>query len=254
MMKTPYPCPSRIRLERFFFEGRSQGELETHVEGCASCREILADLEADRRAFLTRHPFAQIEGRLEEKRNKAFLTKLGRWLTPSRALKSGFVLAGLACLMAIVVWRQPSPSPDILSKGGTSLTFYVSSNGSSEKAQRGNDGMSLPAGTGVQFVYSTTEGKFLYLAGVEKDGAFSEYYNGPITPGSMVKLPQALLWQPKSAYERFYALFSAEPISAESVRSVVAKLVQDGKSIEQAPKLPLSYLQASVLLHRKDSQ
>lgn len=246
-------CPSKLALERFFSEGpesRRSADLEAHIGGCGSCRAQLADMAAERRAFLTRYPFEKFRNVLEARKRRSSLARLREWLAPGGALKAAIAFAGVAGIMVFVVWQQ-NHGPEILTKGGIELSLYISPSGSPEKVERGKDGMSVPSGTAVQFVYSAADQKHLRLVGVEANGSVSNYYNGPTAPGAKVKLPQALLWQPQSDSERFFAVFSLQPIAPEDIEAAARKIAQEGKSIEQTTKLPLPYPQVSILLHRK---
>jgi len=259
-------CPTPLNLAVYFVEGDqapSAPAIRSHLDACEACRARIGELEADRKAFLVQNPFTAFWNRLEghPSRRSSGLARFWRRLSAPAVLRAAAALASVAALMVVVYGRYDrptAPAPQkILSKGSVGLQFYVAGIQGKE-AERGKSGMSLPQGAGLQFLYTAQE-PFLLLAGVEADGTLSVYYpsggaqSGPIEAGDQKKLPQALRWQPKTAYERFYAVFSKEPVSAEAVRKAVEELTSSGKTIEQSEKLPLPYPQVTAIIYRKSS-
>ena len=255
-------CPRPLDVVRHFVESGHgpSASVEAHVRGCASCKTQLVELEADRKAFLISHPFSSFWEKVEQRRSRqssgiaTFLKKVAA----SGAFRAAVAMAGVAALMIVMIGRYDR-SPEILSKGGVDLRFYVAQTKGGEPAP-GKSGMSLPPETALQFVYSASkEESQLLLVGVEADGTLSVYFpsNGaqsaPIEPGDQKKLPQALRWQPKTAFERFFAIFSQESVSVDNVRKAMDQLKASGKSVEQATKLPLPYPQASTIIYKKAS-
>jgi hypothetical protein len=251
-------CPTSLALAQFAAEGDASPKatvIRTHTAACASCKTILADLEADRRAFLVKHPFTAFWNDLEKRipARPPFFSRLFRWLNESSALRATIAMAGLATIMIVAVGRETA-LPQILTKGGVDLQFYVASSKSGGPAL-GKSGMKLPEGSGLQFVYSAQE-PYLLLIGIEADRTVSVYHpsNGSesvsIEIGDRKKLPQAIRWQPKSAYERFYGVFSKQPVKMEEIRNALETPSISGKSIEQIEKLPLPYPQSSAIIYR----
>jgi hypothetical protein len=255
-------CPRPLDLVRHFVES-GQGpsaSVEAHVRGCAACKAQLVELEADRKAFLVSHPFSSFWEKVEERRSRrpSRIADFFKNIGASGTFRAAAAMAGVAALMIVVIERYDRV-PEILSKGGVDLRFYVAETKGGEPTP-GKSGMALPTETGVQFVYSASkEEAQLLLVGVEADGTLSVYFpsNGaqsaPIEPGDQKKLPQALRWQPKTAFERFFAIFSKEPVSADDVRKAMEQLKASGKSVEQITKLPLPYPQASTIIYKKAS-
>ncbi len=243
-------CPKKWALERFFAEGSPAGPVADHAAGCPSCRETLTHYQAQKAAFLAKHPFRQLWNALEERRaSRRFWRK---WLLPV-PLRTAVAFASIAGLIVFAVWRHQQ-SPEILTKGGVGLGFYVSSQG---KIEKGRNGMSLRPGTEVQFLYSSQKESYLLLAGIEEDGTVTFYYppngeaSGPIEPAKKSPLPTALRWRPAGRYERFFALFTEMPIPSEEFKAAAEGL---GKTIEQEGRFPLPYPQVSIILYRKDGK
>lgn len=248
-------CPKPLELVTYFHDG---GRLESHVRACASCAAQLRELEAERKAFLIQHPFSSFMADLEKRRPQKS-SGLGVFLKTiflSGAFRAAVAMGGVAALMIVVIGRYDR-TPEILSKGAVDLRFYVSESAGKEPAP-GKNGMTLPPNSALQFVYSTTadQSKIL-LVGVEADGTLSVYFPSggeesvDVPAGDQKKLPQALKWEPKTDYERFYAVFSKDALNVSEIRKALDQLKTSGKSIEQTSRLPLPYPQASTILYRK---
>lgn len=251
-------CPPKIAVEAYFLEGLDLLGLKDHVTTCPTCGDIGKALETERGAFLQRYPFSRFWEEIELKRG-SFVRKTFQRIFAPRAFVAVLAMAGLAGLMIVTLREERPAEPQIQLKGGVGLSFYASyASGAQGKVEPGKDGMDLPAGAQLQFVYSNMESPYLYLVGVEENGAITAYFpdrgvlSGSVQTGSKIKLPQGLSWEPKSAYERFYALFSQEPVPIGEVRAAVSQLASEGKTVERATKLPLPYAQASILLNRKN--
>lgn len=244
-------CPPKIVLEGFFYEGKFPEDVEDHVASCDSCRERLRLWSEEKKLFLQKYPFQNLWDTLEVKRKR---NRFWEWIPLPLPVRTALAFAAIAGLMVFAVWQYRQP-PEILSKGGAGLGFYVSHEG---QVRRGENGMPLPAGDDLQFLYSTDEGRFLLLFGVESDGTLTVYHphggdrSAPVEPGKKNRLPQAIRWQPQSRYERFYALFSEEPVGLEEVKSALSSA--GNKPVEEITRLPLPYSQASVIVYRKNGK
>lgn len=245
-------CPKPLDLVTAFLEGA--GKWDAHIRACPSCAGQIRELEADRKAFLAKHPFSSFWEGLERRRGlrSSVVGRFWEHIRSSGALRAAAAMASVAAILFLVYHRPtpPAPTPEILSKGGVDLSFYVASATGGE-AERGKSGMAVPAGTALQFVYTAGD-PYLLLIGVEADRSLSVYYpsagteSASVTPGSQKKLPQGLRWQPKTGYERFYGVFSKAPVKLEEIQKAL-----EGIAIEKSAKLPLPYPQASVILYRK---
>lgn len=247
-------CPPELVLQGFFFEGKETTEIQEHLQSCSVCQVRIDQWKKDRGLFLKKYPFERLWKKIEDRDRKGFW-KLFRWkwLLPV-PLRGTLALATVASLMLFVLWQQVR-SPMILSKGGVGLGFYASHDG---RLERGRDRISLSPGDELQFLYTTQRDRFLILFGVEADRTLTVYYpaggssGAPVPLGKKRPLPQAVRWQPHSPYERFFALFSEEPISRLTLESALGKEIQEGKSVEAMKRLPLPYSQVSILVYKKN--
>ncbi len=242
-------CPPKIVLEGYFFDGKLPEDVEDHIQSCTDCRGRIQLLSEQKETFLKKYPFERF---WETRREKGFWKKLEIFLPPRPVL----ALATLAGLMVFALWSNRQ-SPEILSKGGFGLEFYVSHEG---KIERGKSGMPASEGDDLQFVYSAEREGSLLLFGVEADRTLTVYFpdggsmSGAVEAGKKKRLPQALRWKPTTPYERFFALFSEKPISVAEVQAALQKSFQEGKSIEETSRFPLAYPQSSIILYRRDGK
>lgn len=241
-------CPKKIVLEGFSLHGKFPDDVEDHVLSCAGCQEKLRLWNEERGDFLQKYPFWKLWNAIESKKKNPRFWE--RFFVPP-PFRTALALATIAGLMVFAVWQYRQP-PIVISKGGVGLGFYYAHEG---QARRGEDRMTLTAGDDLQFVYSSTQERYLILFGLEADGTLTIYYpaegrtSAAIETGQNKKLPSAVRWEPRSSYERFFTLFSKEPVSLEEVKTALASA--NYKSIEELSRFPLPYPQASVIVYRK---
>jgi hypothetical protein len=243
-------CPPKIVLEGFFYDGKFPEDAEDHIASCDACREKVRLWSEEKKVFLQKYPFQKLWDTFDKRKR----SRSWGWIPFPPAVRTALAFAAIGGLAVFAVWQSRQP-PEILSKGGAGLGFYVSHEG---QVRRGENGMTLPAGDDLQFLYSTDEGRFLLLFGVEADGTLTVYHphggdlSAPVEPARKNRLPQAIRWRPQSPYERFFALFSDKPVSVEEVKTVLRSL--SDKSVEEMSRLPLPYPQASVIVYRKNGK
>jgi hypothetical protein len=270
MTTNPEKCPRPLDLVKYFLEGGAtsspESTIEDHVRGCAACQAQIRELAAERKAFLVNHPFSSFWEKLEESRSKRSfgLASALKHIFSSGTFRAAVAMVGVAALMIVVIGRydrSPQIQPEILSKGGVDLRFYVAAPNGGEPAP-GKNGMTLPPESSLQFVYSASpQESQLLLIGVEENGSLTVYFpsggdqSAPIASGDQKKMPQALRWKPaaNSSFERFYAVFSKTPVAVDEIRKALDLLKASGKSVEQTATLPLPYPQASAVIYKKPS-
>lgn len=214
-----------------------------------------------REAFYERYPAADFVTRLERRRRP-------RW--------GGYLALGAAVTTALVIaialpWSAfeesgpfgtvgasrdkgnlPEPGTVELSVSGAAR-FHVLSGGEFVPLQ---PGATLPARSLLRFYYDTASADYLYLFSVDESGRISTYYpekhgfSVPIVRGRNVPLPDGVLLDDYVGSERFFALFSARPLSYVEVELAVAstllQLRQLGKGIEDLERVPLDCHQETL--------
>jgi len=107
----------------------------------------------------------------------------------------------------------------------------------------------LHAGDLLRFSYSSTRDDFLFLFGVDDHGTVSSWYPDrkgasiPIERGREITLPDGVLLDEYVGHERFFALFTSQPLSHRAVEVAVQaslmRLWAAGKGVRELETLPL---------------
>lgn len=250
-------CPTPTTLERFWLESCDTNDLKGHVTSCPKCQERLQIWEGERRAFLQKYPFGRFEKEVAAEDN--LLSRLWHLIAaPSTAWKASFALATVAVL-AVILLLPHERQETIMSKGGSSVGFYVVHNG---EGREGRDEMKLSPGDELKFYYTSDMPGFLLLVGLEEDGALNVYYpmagsaSQPIGRGTKVFLPDSIRWRPHTHSEKFYAIVSEKPISTRELSAYI----KDGrlqnsmthmKEIVRIDKPSTSYSVTDFTIYRK---
>lgn len=142
------------------------------------------------------------------------------------------------------------------------IGFYVrSGNG----AVPGTPGATYGEGDQFRFTYWSGSNDYLVLLSMEEDGAVSVYYPDEtavgaagrsieIPRGRNVPLDGSVILNDYVGKERFFALFSAEPIPLAQVKAAAARAVADlegrGQDLSALDRLPIDVPQASFLIEK----
>ena len=215
----------------------------------------------DRATFYEQYPAADFVARLQRRRQP-------RW---NRYLALGTAVAAILVLTIALPWstiqetgpygtvgtvrdKGNVPEPGTVGLGITGTArFHVLTNGQFVPLQPGT---ALPAKSLLRFYYDTTSADYLYLFSVDERGRISTYYpetrgfSVPIVRGRNVPLPDGVLLDDYVGDERFFALFSARPLSYVEVELAVAsqllQLQQLRKGIEDLERVPLDCHQETL--------
>ncbi|MDI3287506.1 DUF4384 domain-containing protein [Polyangium sp. 15x6] len=212
----PETCLSDLRLDRLVageLDAAAGRDARAHLDGCARCAARLAEIEADRRAFLADPP------PLPAARPVPKARRLARWAPR--------VAVALAAAAAFAFWFRARPAVDDPEEPGTRIKgrprvgFYVKHGAA---VTPGAAGESVYPGDTLQFTY-TMQRDDAYFALISVDGArkASVYYpSAPravrITRGNDVPLDQSTVLDDVLGAETTYALFCADPIELEPLR------------------------------------
>ncbi len=138
------------------------------------------------------------------------------------------------------------------------LRFFVWRDG---QAQLGTPRGAFTAGEALRFRYWSGGNRYLYLFSLEESGDLHIYYpdgGGPsmaIAPGTGLVLPDGVILDDYRGYERFFALFSHEPLAEATVRQATADalalLRSMGGDLRDLERLPLACDQTSFWIHKE---
>ncbi len=215
----------------------------------------------DAATFYEQYPAADFVARLERRRQPRW----GRYLALTAASIAALLIAVILPWSSIEESKPygtlgplrekgnvPEPGTVALGLSGTAR-FHVLSEGRFVPLQ---SGASLPAKSLLRFYYDTTSADYLYLFSVDERGRISTYYpeergfSVPIVRGRNVPLPDGVMLDDYVGDERFFALFSARPLSFVEVELAVAtellRLRHLGRGVEELERVPLNCHQETL--------
>ena len=123
------------------------------------------------------------------------------------------------------------------------------------------DGQVLQPDNVLRFFYNSGSYDFVFVFSVDELGRVSCYYpdrdgySVPIVRGRGVPLPDAVKLDDYVGSERFYALFTDEPISRHDVETAVGgtllRKIAEGQGLEEMGRLPLTGRQISIMIEKR---
>lgn len=224
----------RHTLERWSLGELAGAEAEAlgaHVGSCDHCTTRLRALEAERTELLATAPAeiasAQILARLEREPEPSGWRAW--WASTSWASRAWAPLVVLTLLMVYVVPR-PRADDNRTKGGGPTLAMYVNR---PEGPVRAEPGVALSAGAQVQFRYTASGRRYLYLVSVDgrqaitplapADGGLSV----PIEPTGDHVLPGSIILDDAVGAERVFAFYTDVPMSFELVQTALSRALED---------------------------
>ena len=124
-----------------------------------------------------------------------------------------------------------------------------------------DDGARLHAGDILRFYYDSGASDFLYLFSVDDAGVITTYYpeekyrSIPIVRGRNIPLPDGVRLDSYVGHERFFALFSDQPVDfveiEVAVRSSLLPLQAAGRGIRELNNLPLDCRQVTLWIEKR---
>ena len=208
----------------------------------------------------------------------------------SRWLAIGMGGAAAAAAALVVFWLAPPlrtpPSPDSISRGQSRIQFGYAGSTNYKGTVRPNmelgvgkaphlavhrwaDGTSAPLAEGevlhvgqvLRFYYDCTGHEFLYLFSVDDAGRISPYYpygpaySIPIVQGRNIPLPDGVQLDGYVGHERFFALFSNQPLRFHDIGNAVSSAWMNarrkGQGIAHVGRLAIPCAQASFLIEKR---
>ncbi|HMI94320.1 MAG TPA: DUF4384 domain-containing protein [Polyangiales bacterium] len=217
-------CVSDLRFDRMFAGELGEDEaraIDAHVADCALCRARRQELELARAG--DEHRSATEANALHARATRSQRSPFAR--TASGVLAVAALAAGV--WLALAPARGPGESREELRfKGGHGFGFYVQRGAA---VYRGGPGEQLLPGDHLRFVARPRERR--YLAVLSLDGAqrATVYYPaGPravalVPSGAEQALPASVRLDDVLGPERLYALFCAQPLALEPLRTALAQ-------------------------------
>lgn len=236
--------PGRHLLARF-----EAGELDdpsalaAHLDVCARCAGLVAEMGRDRQAFLALRPPATLQRPTPA---PSLAARLRLWLVGPT-----LVAAGLAWWL--VPREAPAPA-GVRLKGAVDLGFHVRSDG---EVRRGELGDVVHPGDQVQLRYSTPQHRYLVVVSLDARGAVTPFYDDAgrslaIEPGTARLLDGSVELDDALGPERVVACFSAAPLeTARVVEAGRRALTAAGGDPRAVEPLDLPCDQAGFVLEKR---
>ena len=238
--EAPQGCPSEWTLQRLVAEelkGENRDSVAAHTVSCTHCRTRVTALDREREAFLSAHPFDEVEAEIAER--ALFVPddpeiRVGtrwweRWRTPLLALAGGGMAAMVVAMIALPGGEgQLDPSAAIGNslKGITDLNAALHRDG---RVTEVTDVTRVRAGDELQFAVDTGTYDHLVLVGVDGTGAITVYLPAdggaslPVVPGAGRLLDRGFRLDDAPGPEVFVAFLPDEPIDARDAASQVRR-------------------------------
>lgn len=217
---------STLTLNRYRYGELDDSELavfRTHIEGCEDCNTRLQAQENHRAAFelspvpdfikaLAPQPTVRV----------AWWSRWQVWLAPA---------LGAAALLLVALPSGPGTSPDGPEGVDRPLAEETRTKGAKEvleawlETERGPrplvDGAEVGPGARIQLRYRQKVGAWVTFAGADTSGEVEVYGTFPATAGETgwQTAPFALTLDDATGIQRFYAVFTSDPPTPESVES-----------------------------------
>ncbi len=241
--------PGRLTLGRLGAGELSPAEraaVLAHVAGCARCRAVIDDDEAERLAFLARRPASALLAALEARRR----TPWWRRVRPASWI-GGLVAAAAALLLAVQTGDlSDSGGGGTRLKAAFDLSFHVRSG---QTVEVGVPGASYRPGDAIQLRYSSPVDAYLIVLSVDSVGAATAFYDDhgrslPIAAGVAELLDGSVILDDALGPERVIGCFSDAPLATADVlaaaRAALSEASGDPRAVARlgAPCRQVSFL------------
>jgi len=195
--------PSFLQLDRHAL-GVGVAATADHVKGCAQCQAHLEKCE---------QPLSVPAWARDLSRPRRF-----RWLGAPQLAAFGACAAAVA--IAVALWPRPHAEGEIGVKGNPSVAVYMKRG---EHVSLWDGRTPLRAGDSVQLKVAPEGFGRVAVASIE-GGAAKELYAGPVASRDATLLPQSWTLDAAPGPEALLIVFSNAPLSADQLRSALARL------------------------------
>ncbi len=198
----------KLTLTSYFtgdLDGEKHALVEKHLVSCASCRDYLNELEAEKSSFLNNVPFESLPASPQKKSTT---------IIPFR--KYYAIAATVVLFITGGLFYQLRETQDYIRiKGNTGIKiFSQNKNGTIEKRE---NSIYYP-GECIQITYSCTDKHYLILFSIDEKGVISKYYPDNedssiiLEKGADIPLPNSIALDSYIGRELYIALFSGHRV------------------------------------------
>jgi len=210
-------------------------EIETLLETDAALKNSLDELEAERKAFLLKHPPARLLA--EARAKEPLLQKMSKWWFAAPALSA-------ACALALFVALPGGESTTTNRRKGSeaSLGFYVQT---ASGARAGVEGEKLRKGDRIQLrLKDAANARSLVVVGIDGAGVMTTYEKRTFderqkgAPKERVS-GESLRLDATLGAERFFAIYSQDSVEKlyERVKKAAQKRVSEKADLTKLKRL-----------------
>ncbi|MBN2188016.1 MAG: hypothetical protein JW699_01075 [Chitinispirillaceae bacterium] len=199
-----------------------------HLASCPACSARVGAIEAEKKAFLSAHPFettVTLPERMPVKRTVPFFRQ------PLYAIAASLVIF----IGAGFLYTAGSRHGENRIKGETGLKVYVQNRaGTIEKREP----RVFFAGEKIQFLYSCGADNRFILLSIDTAGVITTYYpaagdsSSLLEQGRDIPLPNSIVLDEYTGRELFIGLFSKKALSAAAVREHIARAFAASRDLD----------------------
>jgi hypothetical protein len=239
-------CPTELELEAYLLDP-SRSSLPSHLAGCASCSEQVAEMRRVGDEFL-REVFPRTVDAVVARSRRRWLP---RWFLAAAPLSAAAAVAA-----ALLVVAGPPPGYVGPKGGDLGLAVFVNGVGGARPA---HDGEPLPARAEIRFRVTPARACRLWVLSVDGAGQVSRLYPASGDAAADVEastaLPGGAVLDGRAGPERIFAVCSLASLPYSEVERAARTAGAGGegavRSARALPGLPRDAAQATVLLEKR---
>ncbi len=213
----------------------------------------LAELEAERRAFLTSRPTSAFTAAIEARRNQQ--SDLRSRLRNRLRFGGVFTFAVAAAASAVFFVGPPEPTEVATTrlKAGVGLSFHVRSG---DQVQDGQPGGAYHPGDAIQLRYTSGVHEHLLILSLDATGAVTPFYDQDgrslsVAPGVAQLLEGSVVLDDALGPEVIFGCFSEAPLDTDAVAAAGRAALQEaGGDPSRVERLDVDCVQARLLIHK----
>jgi len=210
-----------------------RGFVDEHLRDCAACAEMAAAFEQHRQTFAAAGAARADAGARAQRDVGRARRRRFFWMAATLLFPAAAALVVLAAPRRGA--RDAGLEPEIAAKGGSGPGLVVAARRGSRVFVVG-PGEPLHPGDQIRFVLERVRQRYVLIASVDGAGRASIYvpYEGSaslqVGTGDRIEIPGSIVIDDAPGPERLFALVSAGPIDAASVRAALARIGARGPS------------------------
>ena len=240
-------------------------EMETHINSCSTCSNKIIALKNDKQEFLKQNGFNTFYKNLNielENESKKQVTSINiifnrlknfftiNYYKPIIAITFSVLL--LVLIYPVILNKNKQDNTRI--KGSVRIEYYVKT---FDKIKKGESGSILYQGDAIQFKYASGMNNYIFVFSIDDKASINTYYpfkgeeSMSIKTGGNLILEGSIVLDNYKGYERFFALFSDEPVKFSDIQKAVKTAVLENSNILEIEKLPLNCEQSSFWIEKQ---